>query len=1093
MYRLISLISVVCLFFLNNNRIGSYIGSSSELSYNSHSLLELERLCFEGNCETYKYRDVYLNEDVVISKNSFNNGFTLLNIQQPFESLHSDFRIVFNGGSYSDPIELPGIRYFTLFLFSKQVNNCMNRMFKEETHANFKIKVDATSSTLTFTFLTRQANKFFDCFHNTIKNQMYLEGRSYFVEILQASEEFDTMIYDASSIEVDKLMIRMIYGSLSQFGCESLQISSIFSQSCFKSSIRLDDELPKYSLKLVNEIFKPNAMFATFIGKLTDKNLKKMLSKLTKGKLRNDNEVKVDYSKVNKANMAINNMGSNIFVRKGFQSDVLRIYIPFETEDMKLFTSNAHMFVLSILNSRHRNGISNFVFVNSFATKLSCYYYVEYSTKILYLELILTKNGLLNIPVIIESVVSYFNLMKSTVMSDRVYSEVQRLFDYHLTKSTVTLAESVEHYVSSHFLISSSLSNILASNLNTQFTRSDVEQFLSKMNLGSVAISLSISGKFKPIDILLDGNRNVEAFPIETIEPHTNIRVSLFKIDDILPNKLSSLSPMYAVDTYGLQLPNNDLISYISLPSFYSMPIFNKLVTLHKSLDIHYKYLNDSNRKTTISRTMAFKSITTAGIWFSNNKSYDKNINLELKFGLRKWSPLMEKFNDKLSAFSILTAIHIFTAALNIKLGKTLYYTNRLRADVRFVPSQTYSDIVSDPFELFLIVNAPVDYFTLIMSDISKVILSFDTYLSQEIISHAKTVAKDTLLKLYTSYSQLEKDAKIITQLVSSHHCSLAKLGIAIEKDINVELIRAVHASLFASPTIYGIIEGNLTPFHANHILNVFIESLDHEFFLLESTPEKSLEFFSIASYPKNEDGSDFLGPVPNISINTFILDVSTVPIEYRKIYTQKLDITADSSYSTAAILIGKLTVSSYVKAYVVKEALSYEISSEISSTKNVSFTSAVSIVANNFVVALFSFKSDELSTGSLTRILDENLNKSIPKVTKSCKSKSYLKKVLENIDLRDNISETKFLLSKFSIMNLIVGAREHLYSRSQVEISEFLSDLKSIPRILIATQKVSNLKAAISSLDYIPSGYKNVGIDYKFLLDNANVVFTQS
>ncbi|EAK88948.1 secreted insulinase like peptidase [Cryptosporidium parvum Iowa II] len=1084
MFRLIILISVACLFLFNENPISSNIGSKSRLHY-SHSLLELEKVSDENGLETFKYRDVYLNEDVLISRKSFNNGFTLFNIQQPFESSYSNFRITFNSGSSSDPIQLPGIRYFALFIFSKQVNVCMSKVFKEETHAHFKIKIDATRSTLIFTFLTEKTNKFFDCFLNTIKNQSYLENSSYLIEILQASEEFERILDDPSSIEVDKLMIRMIYGSLPSLGCEQLQISSIFSQSCFKSSIKLDVELPKYSRQIVNSIFKPHAMSAIFIGKLNNSSLIKGLSSLTKGKLRKKEDL--DYNKINIANMAIKNLTSNIVLRNGFHTNILRLYIPFETYDLESLASNGQAFILSILNSRHRSGILNFIFMNRFANNVNSYYYSEYTTTILYLEVNLTKKGLQNIPIIIESIASYLNLIKRTVASDRLFAEAQNLFNYHLTKSTVILSEAIENYLSSHFIMSRPSSDILNSNINTQFIRANVEHFISKMNLDSITVTLHILDQLNPLSVITKKNEKFEIFPVETVEPHTNIRVFIIKTADILSNKLSSLSPTYAVDTFGLQLPNNDLISNISLPFFHSMPIFEKLLNLHKSLDIHYKYLKESGSETIISRTMAYKSITTSGIWFSNNGSFSKSVNLELKFGLRKWSPLLEKFNGEVSSFLILATIHILTAILNIKLSETLYYTNRLKSNIGFIPAQSFSDIISDPFEIFLVVNAPIDYFTLIMNDVLNTILSFDSYLTEEIIISAKRAAKSTLLRLYKGYTQFEKDLKIVTQIVSSQHCSFLRLGAFLENDFDIELVRIVYSSLFASPSIYGLIQGNLTPFHANHILNVFIQGLGHEFFSMEINEENSLNFFNKEVY--NNDKNDSNNYVP-IEINTSILDISTIPNEYKSMYTHKLDFTADASYSTVVLLIGQLTVPSIIKASAIKEALSNEISSRVSSDKKIDFASSLSVVANNFVVVSLSIRSIEFLAGTLNRILDKELNQSISKVLKSHKSKSYVNKIFENMNFADNVFETKFLLSKISILNLVGGTREYLNKMKPSDISNLLSDIETVPRIMIATQKVNNLKASKTSLDFIPSGYKDIKNDYKCLLEHPNTVF---
>ncbi|KAL5369774.1 secreted insulinase-like peptidase [Cryptosporidium parvum] len=1084
MFRLIILISVACLFLFNENPISSNIGSKSRLHY-SHSLLELEKVSDENGLETFKYRDVYLNEDVLISRKSFNNGFTLFNIQQPFESSYSNFRITFNSGSSSDPIQLPGIRYFALFIFSKQVNVCMSKVFKEETHANFKIKIDATRSTLIFTFLTEKTNKFFDCFLNTIKNQSYLENSSYLIEILQASEEFERILDDPSSIEVDKLMIRMIYGSLPSLSCEQLQISSIFSQSCFKSSIKLDVELPKYSRQIVNSIFKPHAMSAIFIGKLNNSSLIKGLSSLTKGKLRKKEDL--DYNKINIANMAIKNLTSNIVLRNGFHTNILRLYIPFETYDLESLASNGQAFILSILNSRHRSGILNFIFMNRFANNVNSYYYSEYTTTILYLEVNLTEKGLQNIPIIIESIASYLNLIKRTVASDRLFAEAQNLFNYHLTKSTVILSEAIENYLSSHFIMSRPSSDILNSNINTQFIRANVEHFISKMNLDSITVTLHILDQLNPLSVITKKNEKFEIFPVETVEPHTNIRVFIIKTADILSNKLSSLSPTYAVDTFGLQLPNNDLISNISLPFFHSMPIFEKLLNLHKSLDIHYKYLKESGSETIISRTMAYKSITTSGIWFSNNGSFSKSVNLELKFGLRKWSPLLEKFNGEVSSFLILATIHILTAILNIKLSETLYYTNRLKSNIGFIPAQSFSDIISDPFEIFLVVNAPIDYFTLIMNDVLNTILSFDSYLTEEIIISAKRAAKSTLLRLYKGYTQFEKDLKIVTQIVSSQHCSFLRLGAFLENDFDIELVRIVYSSLFASPSIYGLIQGNLTPFHANHILNVFIQGLGHEFFSMEINEENSLNFFNKEVY--NNDKNDSNNYVP-IEINTSILDISTIPNEYKSMYTHKLDFTADASYSTVVLLIGQLTVPSIIKASAIKEALSNEISSRVSSDKKIDFASSLSVVANNFVVVSLSIRSIEFLAGTLNRILDKELNQSISKVLKSHKSKSYVNKIFENMNFADNVFETKFLLSKISILNLVGGTREYLNKMKLSDISNLLSDIETVPRIMIATQKVNNLKASKTSLDFIPSGYKDIKNDYKCLLEHPNTVF---
>ncbi|OII74381.1 secreted insulinase-like peptidase [Cryptosporidium ubiquitum] len=1093
MYRLITLILVAGFFVLNNYCADNRILFDNR-SVHGHSLLELEQIDGENGSETYKYKDVGFNDDVILSKQSFNNGFTLLNIKQPFESKYSDFRVVINGGSSSDPSDLPGIRYFALLLFSKQVNRCMNKIFKDELIANFKIEINAAISNLKFTFLSNQTSKFFSCFLNAISNKMYLENKSYYFEILQASDEFDSVISDPNSIEVDKLAIRMIYSTESSLGCTSLQFLNLFSKTCYKNSINLDTELPKYSHKLISEMFKPHMLSAIFIGNLTTSRLTKLLSGLTRGKLRN--QVQNDFSKINRANKAINNSGSNVIIRRGFSNDKLRIHIPFNTDDLKSLESNSHIFVINILDSRHNSGIFNFIFMNKFASHSRIGYYIEYSTIVLYFELSLTRKGLENIPVIIDSIVSYFNLLKNSVISDRAYSEVQQLFDLHLSTSTIFLAESMVHYLSSHFIMSKSSTNILSSNINTQFVRSDVEYFLSKMSLDSLKVSLYISSHFDIKKVFSNNFRNREMLSKAIVEPHTNILLLVFETDDILPNKLSSLSPSYALDTYGLQLPNDELISTINLPSFYSMPIFEKIVPLHKSLDIHYNYLKKTNRMTTISRTMSFKSITTSQIWFSNNEIYGKNVKLNLKFSLREWSPLMNKFYGKVNVYSILSAIHTFTTILNIKLYESLSYIYRLTGTiVELIPSQSYNEAVSDPFEFYLIVNSPINYFSLIMSETSRLLLSFDTFLSDKgLLAKAVILAKQSLLEFYKSYSQIEKDTKVIAQIVSSQHCSFGSLRRYFEQSSNVEFIKAVYDSLLLSPTIYGFIEGNLTPFHANHILNVFIEGLNHKFFHMEINEENTQEFLKQVSYPRSRNYLDLMGKSPEVDIGTFVLDVSTIPNEYKKLFVQKLDVTASSSYSTAAILIGQLNVENYIKGSIINEALKYEalnkFSSKNTSTKEIDFHSSITLVANRFIAVLLSMGSVKLSAGTLTQAIHKSLTESISKIMKNCKSKSYHKKVLEKINLSDPLSNKKFFLSKSNLVKLVDESKEYFDSLNHTSISNLLNETGNLPNVIITTQKVSNIKASISSLDFIPEGYNDISDNYKSLLDNQIAEF---
>lgn len=1081
------------LFAISDYRVGHHVTENGGLAYNSYSFIELETVTGSPDNESSGYLDTRLNSRVTVSKRIYKNGMVLLNFIQPFESDYYDFRVIINGGSSSDPLSLPGIRHFVLFLFSRQVERCMKRIFTDVASVHSKIKVSTNISTLYFTFLTKDTRSFFRCFLNAIEHREYLEKGSYFIETLQGSEEFQLLLLNPESTEVDKLAIRDIYSSVPVHGGPSLRISDMFSEYCYSSSINFDKILPTISYRLIGEIFTPRNMSLIFIGRLETAKISKLLSRLVKKKTKSEAKTNKpqDPAGIEKANKAIRGLESSIIVRKGFTSNVMRVYVPFVADDLKSLASNAHVFVMAILSSKHRNGILNFLFMNEFITKSRVNYYLEYSTIMIYIEVVLSSNGREHVPIIIDSIISYFNLMRRTVMSDRVFSEVQRIFDEQLSMSTTAFAESAEHYISSHLLMSESPTSILVSSMNTQFSRGDVEHFLSKMSLESTIVSLSVPERYNLSSIIFNKRNSNGTFGVNAIESHSNVKFTVFKTSHVFSKNLSSLGPSHAEEVFGLQLPNTELISSVFLPRFTSQPIFEKIVPLHNSLDIHNEYLESTNNRVTISHTMAFKSITTSRVWFSNNEKYGKSVKLLLKFTMREWSPSIREFADRATAFSILTALHILTAVINIKVDEKLSFTHRLGMHVEFVPAQSYYDAISDPFEMYMIVKSPTDYVSLVMSEVSKVLTSFDaTLLGKDTLFLARKFAKDTLLRLYTGYNHFDKDVKVIAQIVSSQHCSFIRLAKALERGVNARFIQAVYSSLLLSPSIYGLIEGNLTPFHANHILNVFIESLDHKFFLKEINCENTQSLFNPVKYLAEGESSDPSNGFPNIEMDTRVLDVSTVPRMYRRLFTQKLDFTASSSCSTISILVGKMSVENYSKAILMKEALLYEFTNSASLVKDVSFTSKLSFIANKFIVILLSIESSELSTGAIARMLHENFVQSISRIIIGSESRSYIRKALEHTDFKTPLSDQRFLLSKFEQLDLMSRCRQYMHDLKRSCVSKLLAQIKDLPRIFIATQKVSNVKASISSLEYVPEGYLDIGVNYKILLDDAAVGF---
>ncbi|KAF7456965.1 secreted insulinase-like peptidase [Cryptosporidium felis] len=1073
----VTLLSLYASSFYNRRQLGG------RLSFGS--FIELLNTGSTSGAETYKFVDSS-KQEYFLSHVSLKNGIKLLNVQQAGRK-ESKLRVILNRGTADDPEDLPGVGHFSLFLLTKRMGICLKQKMEGEPSDFYTINVGTHSSTLTFK-IQGSVKSFFKCLSYSLKFKNYLDSNSSYLEMTAASIKFEGSIESVKSIDIDKLIMNDIYYSKCNSSNELFTKSELFSYFCHKKSLDIKSLLPRAAADIISKISDPSMLTFIFIGDQNTATLTKILSGLTKGRssqpLVHINERVLDATKV------IGNTENTIFFRNDFHHNTLKLYIPFITEDLELLSGNSHLFVMSLLNSDHRGGILNFLLMNEFASGIHVGYFVEHSSIKIYLQIALTLKGSHNIPLVIDSVFSYFNIMKKTVISDEVFRQMQTVSDHYIGSSIEFLLNVAEMYYKSHNYFSASSENILKSDLNTNFSRSLVERFISSMRLESAIVSFSLASSLNPIEVLY---RKLDASgvnPKMRMERFSNVKFTVFEYSSVFPIPVSDLSPFYGLNTYGLELPHSEPINLLTHPKFVSEPLSESIASLHNSLDIHAKHLADLGKSVTISQTMGFKSLTTSRVLFSNNSQQGKNVKLDLKFSLRQWSPLMEPLMTDISPFSVMSAMHIMTAIINQKFDREFSKFARFGSNVKMIPTQTFYDAISDPFELFLSINIPTYYLTYVLSEVSIILNSFDQLLQDpEIFNKARIYAKRTLYKEYVDLNQLDKDIKVITQLVSSQHCSFKLMGSSFDENPNRDLVKAVFSSIFAAPSIFGFIQGNLTPFHANHALNVFIESINHSEFYKEPTPENIYEFLKpVSSLAESGKGSN--KKKPGLFIETGILDISTVPPVYMKMITQKLDFTVSFSSVTVSILVGTLEKKNYLRAALIREVLNRDLIQRASAIEDTTYTSNIAISANGFISVLFSIKSKNIDTGSLTKVFYEKFKQSMDKGFKIVRSKAFMKQDLATLDLKVPINKDKILLSRFDQFTLMNESKLYMLSLSRSEVAGLYDDLRNMPILILVTQKVSNLNTSISSVDYIPEGFTPIGEDYKVLLDDPRVSF---
>lgn len=1018
----------------------------------------------------------------VASGGIFRSGLMMVNIKRPKHIEHDEFRLVFSEGSSSDSLDLPGVRHISLSLFSKQVQNCVDLKLKQTVNILSSIKVETSTSVLSIVFPKKHVQVFLRCFISTIQSSEYLDKESYSSEVAEISRHFKEVVSSFVSIEADKLAIRSIYSSIPEFGSPAMRVSSIFSESRNNKASNYEKALPNTVKKLIPNMFKPQNFSIIFYTSLETYEAKKYIFSLTDWApmLSAGSEQAKSQRKaaIEKANKAIKNMGSCVIVRKGSPTNVLRIYIPFITDDLRSLSSNGHIIVMAILSSRHRGGVLNFLFINGFVDRIKVDYYVEHSTIMIYIEIYLSEKGTQNVPLIIDSVVSYMNLIKKTSTSREVFADARRIFDNRLSSSDIYLMETIEHYVNSHLIIpSKSPGDIFKNKINAYPSDSEIEYFISKMSLESVVATLFVRDQSGPVSSLFRRD-DLAGLGKDLVEPHSNVRLTVFKMEDIFQSKLHEKDASHA-KVFGLYLTREEAMGFVHLPTFFSKPILNKINLLHESMDIYYRDLLEVGRSIKISHTMSFKSVTTSKVWYTNTAAHDRFVKLQLKLGMHEWSNMAKEVTYPVSTLTVVTALHKLTAILNMEAINNLKFMLRFGALVEFIPPQLYHGGVSEPFEVYLIVKSPINYLALVMSEVSKILKSPDI-VSYGSVSNSREFAVDTLIRLKSERSSTERNIDIISQMVSNMLCSFEELEESLMKDMDVKLVQAVHSSILSSPIIYGYIEGNLTPFHANHILNMFIESLGHKFFLKEANESNTKRFLTPVSYdaPTFRSRDSVLS---RTNINAPVLDVNTVPHGNKKLLVNLNDPYIESMSSAIAILIGELSVENLSRSSMIRAAIKFESSAGNSFNGGVKLSSNIHVVANKFLIILVSVDGgQDIDAGSSARILDERFNSFLDGLPARTIQKNYLAKI-KKISLGTLLSlmDQGLFLSPISPLNLALNSKKHMASSDVTAFGTFLGEVQYLPRVFIITSGGSSEEKCPT---YIPQGYKSTGGNYKLL-----------
>ncbi|KAH8739916.1 secreted insulinase like peptidase [Cryptosporidium ryanae] len=1043
------------------------------------SFLELSKVESELDLESYQYMDDDSKRIYKLRHKTFNNGLTLMHLGG-HENSRSELRIVIGQGVSSDNIKKPGIRFLALSILGSYIQACIFSSSKGKSDLSVSVSSETVYSRIKFS-INGDSGALIDCITKAAKTrEKYYDLESNFGYVDALTRDFQRRIDDPLYSSVDLMIVKEFMRAKLGFESEMLQLCNAFSSSNYNKIATMKDSITKQIGEILKSLRTPSLLSIIYVGDMSYLDLQKRLSFFTDLKSSELVFERINFDSFYPLRPALHSGKNFVLLRKSSNEEVLRVLIPFNTENLNLVVSSSFQFVANLLDSRHRKGIVNFLFANIFVFSVEVDYKFVSGSVLMSFALVLTKKGVKNIPVIVDSIFSYLNLIKKSAISNKLFMENQQVFDEKIKRDPLYMAELSELYFGIRKSFGLPVENALAQNLGTQFNQDEVDEILSRMDLSSSFVLFTLKNNLSLNELFFtDRLKTTELFTRNMAERYSNTVFTPLNLEEFYSGQYSDFDSEHAREFYNLDLPYTDMSKSTSLPNFALDSMSSKVYLLHRAVSEAYGYIASD---TVVSKTMSFKSKLTQRIWYSNTKSYGLNVDVLLRFSVWFWAPgfdgIFGDVGDKNGAVNervstkIVSAIHILSAYLKLKTGQILAKMLRFDGHLGFSPAQIVFDEFSAPFELYLSVRAPANYLTFIFDQITQ-ILNKEISIEDKDFEEIHMLARESLLKHYQSIENNNFISKIVSQMVSPTQHTFYQLDRALEEGVSIEHVRLVAKTLFTHSKLRGRIFGNITPFQANHVINVFLKSINHAYFDVDtpsSLPHSQLPFSGgILKY----------------------IDLDTIPENLRKTFYRRMDYVSGVSSAAIILFIGPVSFQqSYTKALVLNELYKKTISSEFSEKSKYKFSSRVLFSVSEFVSVQLNLESRVEESKNISKKLYskfKDANKKIPRLLNSMKSsKKILLRAVGNI----KINESSFVFASFYHENFYKKTLEFIEQLSQSDLKSLLSGIAEIPNLFVAHHRVSNINAAIASDDFVPSGYTVIS-DPKVLI-NSKVDFRE-
>ncbi|KAK6589208.1 secreted insulinase like peptidase [Cryptosporidium xiaoi] len=1046
-------------------------------TYNHASFLEFTNIGDNSELEHYQYVDGETRNTYKLTHKTFNNGFTLMHLGG-YENSRSELRLVISRGVSSDSLHTPGIRFLALSIFGAYVQGCMFDSSKGKDDLSLSIKSETLYSRVGFR-VNGNSEALIECIYKAAKTkEKYYDLESNFEYLVDITKDFEKIVRDPVYNSVDIMLIKEFIRSKIGFESQVLQLCNAFSTSNYNKISLLKELMNKQIGEILKSLRIPSLLSIIYVGDMSYSDLQKRLFFFTGLKEVDQLSESINLDSLAPLREAIHSGRSVVSLRKNKKENIVRIFVPFKTDSLDLMVDNSFLFIIRLFDSRHRKGIINFLFANIFTVSTEVGYNFISGSMVLHITLRLTKKGRENIPIVVDSVFSYLNLIKKSVLSEKLCLETQQTLDEKIKKDPLYVSDLSELYFGVRKSLGLSIKNALYHNLDTEFNLSKINLFLSRMDLSSSFVLFTVKNYFSLSELFFaEKLSTTELFARSTAERYSNVIFTPFYADAFYNGLYSDFDPEHGRERYKLDLPYSDTSSSTSLPVFALDSMSSKVYLLHRAVSEAYSYIGSDM---VVSKTMSFKSQLTERIWYSNTMSYGLNVDVLLRFSLWFWAPGFDNIfgymentdrniNEQIS-ITLVSAIHVLSAYL--KLETRQIFARMLRYDgfVGFTPSQTYFDWFSTPLELYLSVRAPTNYLTFIFDQIAQ-IFNKEISIDEKNLRELHVSARRSLLKHYQELDNNLFTSKLVSQMISPTQHTFNQIDKGLEEGVSLEQIRLVAKTIFNHSRLRGRIFGNITPFQANHALNVFLKSIDHAYF--EDTTPSELPHSKLP----------FSGLYSSI-------DANTIPEGLKKTFYRRMDYVSASSAATIVLLIGPISLqSSYAKALILRELYQKIILQEFEEDDRYNFSTKVLFSVSEFVSVELSLKSNVEDTKELSKKLYsefKDANKKIPKLLKSRKStKKILLRAVENI----KISESSFVFATFYHENLYKVTLDFIKGLYHADVMSLINGVSDIPNLLIAHHKVDNINAALESDDFVPPGY-TVIVDPKELIRSEGVEF---